>query len=732
MRARYVVSGIDGGPDGSVGLGIARSIRLFDPEASITGIGYSAMPSAVLSETAEHSGIFDETHVFPNWGTMHLGTWAAQLSEMTKEAVLIPGLALEARILAQELSQHANVLAPDESCLAQLGRPAQKLARALETPLPPSLAEHSITEVSKFMRQCEHGAWVRGEIGGGTRVGGTSAALSAGRQIAAMWGTPWYLEAHVPGQACSLAFAARDGALIDAVFMAATEVTSGGTPWAGNVTQPPPALNDRLRTVVAELRWTGGGTLDLIRTWNGDLRLLSVKPTFPSWIHGAALAGFNLVGSLLSCTPVRTESGNAAFTRLVVEAGTPAAAVAPTRERSASVPALLKCSAITSGQDSPGQDSTEEPAQAVAHLIRLLEQGAYERDSDTSSFALETSDFVRRATRLRETLGPETVIGYSIKTFPHPRLMATAAELGLVAEATSQHELDAGVRAGFARRDAVLNGPAKWWPTPEAAVCGTAFADSLDELRMLAAAHRPFPLELATVGVRLQPSFDSRFGIAMDSAEAIERVADQLGRTAARLGTSWGVHFHHAEAVVGRPVWHREVERLARITHLLADALGTPPAVVDVGGGWHAEDFEDYRTSVAAARSLFPTILDGTTRLATEPGRVLTQTAGIRYATVLARRTDAMECDVVVDIGDPEMSHALSFDRPVAVLRDGTWTPLRRGTARVLGRTCQESDVLLTHVDTTDLRIGTTLAIGACGAYDFSMSYEFGRGAANG
>ncbi|RKN07602.1 hypothetical protein D7319_18240 [Streptomyces radicis] len=735
MRARYVVSGIDDGSNGSAGLGIARSIRLFEPNALIVGVGYSVVPSAL------HSEILDEMHCLPDWDEVRLDTWVAQLKDLASDSFLIPGLALEARLLARELPPSARLLTPDEHCVSRLGRPAERLSRLLDIPLPPSLDAHSVNEVSRFLRRREHGAWVRGELGGSQWVDRTPAALRAGQRIEATWGTRWYLEEHIPGQACSIAFAALDGELVDAVFMSTTEVANGGTTWSGEVTELSGALRDRLRTSLSELGWNGGGDVELIRTEGGELRLIAVKPTLPSWIYGAAAAGLNVVGSLISGSPARTESpSSAAFTRLVVESGTPSVGAgrlqragdsSPTgsRDRSATVPAFAKPRSVT---EEPEVDHPRDD-QATERLVEVLEKGSYETGGGSGSFAVDTSDFARRVARMRETLGPHTVIGYSVKTFPHPGLMTIAAASGLVAEATSQHELDAAVRAGFERRDAILNGPAKWWPTPTAAVCGVAFADSLDELRMLGdVGHRPFPLELKTVGVRLHPSFESRFGVEMDTADAIDQVAHQLTRTATLLDATWGIHFHHAEAIIGSAVWRREVERLARITRVLTDTIGSPPAVVDVGGGWHAEDFEDYCSSVAQARELFPSIRDGATRLVTEPGRVLTQYAGIRFATVLARRTDASECDVVVDIGDPEMSQAMTFDRPVAVLLDGRWTPLRRGTSRVLGRTCMESDVLLSNVDTTDLRIGTKIAIGSCGAYDYSMSYEFGRGSAHG
>ncbi|MGH3939875.1 MAG: hypothetical protein ACRDTG_14845 [Pseudonocardiaceae bacterium] len=707
---------------------------MFDPGASIVGVGYSIAPSALLSAT------LDEIHCFPDWDDVHLETWTAQVKDLTRESFLIPGLTLEARLLAREMPPSANLLTPGERCIPYLTRPAEKLSRLLDIPVPPSLDAHSASEVSKFLRRCEHGAWVRGELGGATWVARTPDALSAGQRIEASWATPWYLEEHVPGQACSIAFAALDGVLVDAVFMSTTEVTSGGTTWSGAVAELSGSLRDRLRASVFEMGWTGGSEVELVRTWSGELRLIGIKPRLPSWIHGATLAGFNVVGSLVSGSPVCTESSSAAFTRLVVESETPSvgagqfrwasnSVLASDRDRSTIVPKLAKGHSVAKERE---VDHARDE-QAVERLIGLLEQGSYERDGRDDSFVVDTSDFERRVARMRETLGPQTVIGYSIKTFPHAGLMTTAAELGLVAEATSQHELDAAVRVGFDQRDAILNGPAKWWPTPAAAVCGVAFADSLDELRMLGDdGRRHFRLELKAIGVRLQPSFKSRFGVEMNTADAIEQVAHHLGRTATLLDATWGIHFHHAEAIIGSAVWQREVERLARITQMLIDTIGSPPAVVDVGGGWHAEDFEDYCSSVAQARQLFPSILAGATRLATEPGRVLTQSAGIRFATVLARRTDASECDVVVDIGDPEMSQAMTFDRPVAVLLDGRWTPIRRGTSRVLGRTCMESDVLLSNVDTTDLQIGTTIAIGSCGAYDYSMSYEFGRGWAHG
>jgi len=54
---------------------------------------------------------------------------------------------------------------------------------------------------------------------------------------------------------------------------------------------------------------------------------------------------------------------------------------------------------------------------------------------------------------------------------------------------------------------------------------------------------------------------------------------------------------------------------------------------------------------------------------------------------------------------------------------------VRRGKAQLLGRLCMEHDVVAANVELpSTAQVGDILVFCDAGAYDRSMSYEFGRG----
>jgi diaminopimelate decarboxylase len=56
-----------------------------------------------------------------------------------------------------------------------------------------------------------------------------------------------------------------------------------------------------------------------------------------------------------------------------------------------------------------------------------------------------------------------------------------------------------------------------------------------------------------------------------------------------------------------------------------------------------------------------------------------------------------------------------------------SWLPVNRGTSRILGRLCMESDILYTAVEVPEnCSVGDLLVVFNVGAYDTSMSYRFG------
>jgi diaminopimelate decarboxylase len=318
-------------------------------------------------------------------------------------------------------------------------------------------------------------------------------------------------------------------------------------------------------------------------------------------------------------------------------------------------------------------------------------------------------------------------VGYSVKTNPHPALLALALEQGLLAEAITGAEFRHALGCGFRPRQIVLNGPAQGWP--EEAPAGEApfaiFADSLERLEALGAAgvHARF------LGPRLRTvPIASRFGI--DAGEFGEFSA-LSGLLARHPGPALGLHFHMASDVLGVPPWRELYAAALRWGCALEVASGRPVRCLDIGGGWFPDDF--FQVLVPAlpgmlheAKRLLPRLES----FVLEPGKALAQPAMALVTRVLEVRRRHGRAEAVVDGAISDLPQAFHYPhRLLAACRGGPPVPLAGGKGRVLGRNCMEFDGLATEVELPpELAPGDRLVFCDAGAYDATMAYAFGTG----
>ncbi|MFJ9420222.1 hypothetical protein ACIRPT_39640 [Streptomyces sp. NPDC101227] len=773
------VSGMHSGPNPSPGLSVARSLRLARPDLRIVGLDYSRESSGL------HSELLDDLVCLPAWREAHLTTWIEQVDRLLEpeDAVLIPCLDLEVRLLARELGSHDRILGPSKTALELVGKPPVEAAERLGLSFATYETDTSWEAVDRFIRRSPYGVWVKGQHYDAYRAYTAGAALALGDVVQRTWGGDWHLEAHVAGQECSIAFCALDGRLLDAVFITKAMVTTEGKTWAGEVAELDGPMHDRLADLIADAQWTGGGELELLRSWSGELTLMEINPRLPAWIHGASVCGANLPAAMVMgrvADPGRRLTPG--FTRVVEEIPvhpglgiTPIAWVAggishPGDKRHSGMPSLGQRRLVPS-EDAEADEGpvvsrpasaalsavTDAPvAETAAHLTETVGQvadtagrssgtaaptGGFEElldppgDAATPSRHLLLPLFTEQVRALRrevEGVG-RVLLAHSVKTCPQPAVLREAARLGMAAEAISLAELEAAERHGMAAERAILNGPAKWWPTTDRVRCFAFFADSLAELsRLHTLLDDGFQLQAEVVGVRVAPAgLVSRFGVPLHERDTMAETARLLGTLAERLGAGWGMHFHFAQSVLGAPRWQRECVAALSAADPLADQLGGPPAVVDIGGGWHVDDLSYLRASLEYVIAHGPAAArEGDPLWVMEPGKLLTQPSAAVVTQVLARRASHRGFDIVVDAAEGDMPEAPFHPHPVARFDGSRWVPLRPGRSWILGRSCMEHDVLSVRLDLTDVREGDHLAFGMCGGYDTSMAYDFGRGTA--
>ncbi|HZH31900.1 MAG TPA: ATP-grasp domain-containing protein [Pyrinomonadaceae bacterium] len=755
---KIYISGLYSGTNPQPGIGVARSLRLAYPNATLVGVEYSNRCSGI------HWTDIDETWLQRPWEELNLETYAADIKAILDGGALwISGVDLEIMWLASVFPEgHKNLLTPSSAALQKISKPAVEAHEGLPVRIPPFITtERSDWELHAFCRKHGWKVWLKGPYYEAVRTHGWDVFERVRTLLSRAWSTErLFLQTHVTGYEESVCFSAYQGELIDCVYMRKRELTEEGKTWAGDVTEVPEEIVTPLRRIVKELRWTGGAELEMVRDMAGQLWLLECNPRFPAWIHGSTIAGHNLPAVLVErATGVQAQRATTAaceeFTRIVLEIPVRSQFPLPSLPEPfpggighsmkhpsgtlALAERLHKLHIIEGEGDGDGTINVEAPTVPATFIDDLKTYDFAEMETPSWLFLESTaSDLFKRAADLAAKLSTPALTvtnAYSLKTNPDERLLRIAKESGFLAEAISLLEVQKALKTGFTPDQVILNGPGKWWPEgllPDAPI-HAVFCDSLPDLRRVVASLKSKELQSKIVGVRLRtPTVGSRFGIPVDTPDALKQLVDAI-ETLPR-DTTFGVHFHMASSNIGVGQWWHLYESVLRWCRSIETLSGRQIECLDVGGGWFPDDFhtesgDQFAKAISRARDFLPFVK----QIISEPGKAMAQPSMAVAMRLLEFEDSAEEVstEAVVDGSIAELP--MHFFQPHRILRQdrqtGEWQTLRHGKTHLLGRLCMEHDVVASNVELPEgVRPGDVLVFCDAGAYDRSMSYVFGRG----
>lgn len=741
------VSGLYSGTNPQPGVGIARSLRQGYPEAKLIGVEYSTRCSGI------HWRDFDEIWLQRPWSELDLDLHAAEIEKRLDEGGLwISSIDLEIAWLAERFpSGHRNLLAPTGCALKRVAKPAIEARDGLDVRIPEFVSTRlSDWELHAFCRKHDWKVWLKGPYYEAVRTPSWAELQHWRGVLSKAWATDdLYLQAHVTGYEESYMFCADRGELLDCVHMRKRDVTELGKTWAGDTAPLDEDAEERLRGIVRELEWTGGGELEMIRDANDDLWLLEWNPRFPAWVHGSTITGRNLPAALVesACGAAAEPTISIApeFTRVVVEI--PVRDEFPLGPLAEPLPGgvghsmkhpsgliefaqrLHKPKISSNGHAAMREHGPEPIPQSYLSDLRTFDLEGLETPASlyfekTANRAFRDAGHLIDASRSE----PRMSLAYSIKTNPDERLLRLAKQNGLLAEAISPLEAKRAVEVGFSTSEIVLNGPAKWWRRellPDGRY-RAVFCDSIEELERSAREVESGELRTSVLGVRLRtPNIVSRFGVPIDSPELFEKLIRHV-----RLipeSVDLGVHFHMASSGIGVGQWRGLFDSMLRWCASIETLTGRAIRCLDTGGGWFPGD-----RAVEGIRDCVAGMLPNVEEVIAEPGKALSQSSMALAMRVLEiRRFGGGYSEAVVDGSIAELPmHAfqphriLCFDHA-----SGQWHPLGRGRSMLLGRLCMEHDIVAANVALPDhAREGDVLVFCDAGAYDRSMSYVFGCG----
>lgn len=752
---KIYISGLYSGTNPQPGVGIARSLRLAYPAATLIGVEYSNRCSGI------HWQDFDEIWLQRPWEEINLEAHAGEIRKILDAGGLwISSIDLEILWLAEVFPNgHPNLLAPPLQALKSVAKPAIPAHQGLPVKIPTFVTtEISDWDLHAFCREHNWKVWLKGPYYEAVKTDNWTRFEEMRSLLSGAWATEkLFLQAHVSGYEESVTLCAYKGELIECVLMRKRDLTELSKTWAGDIGEVSEEIVEPLRKIIRRINWTGGAELEMVRDADGVLWLLECNPRFPAWIHGATITGCNLPALLVeSATEVPAQKTRAAaeeFTRVVLEIPVrPEFPLSPLPEPLAGrighslkhpsgllqfASRLHKTNGTRQGNGN-GAAAKAKPAKIPATYIEDLSEYDFAKIQTPASLFMKktATEFFHNAAALADELSTDKIKvsnAYSVKTDPDERLIKLALDNGFFAESISLLEAEKAVACGFKPEQIILNGPGKWWQRERlpAAPLYSVFCDSLEELKAVNEAIENGELKVKNLGVRLRtPNINSRFGIPVDTPEVFQKLIETV-RQMPRC-CDFGVHFHMASSNVGIGNWWHLFESMLRWCCSLEALGGRMIKVLDIGGGWFPEDMQ--KTSgerFRRATRLVPEFLPNVRQVISEPGKALAQPSMSLAMRILEIRrfTDDRQ-EIVVDGSIAELPMYFFYPHRILYRKaNGSWESLGRGKSRLLGRLCMEHDIVASNVELPDgAKEGDILVFCDAGAYNRSMSYVFGRG----
>lgn len=328
-------------------------------------------------------------------------------------------------------------------------------------------------------------------------------------------------------------------------------------------------------------------------------------------------------------------------------------------------------------------------------------------------------------------------IHYSVKANSTGAVLRLLRELGAGADIVSGGELQRARAAGFAPRDIVFSGVGKTDGELGAAIdagIGLLNVESESEAERLIGLATDRGVR-ARVGIRVNPDVTAdthpytvtgtkgvKFGVPVDRVVPLA-----LRLHAAGSATLVGLGMHIGSQIVSGEPYRSGGDRLAEIVEAVRAAGVDTLEVLDVGGGLGIayDGGEGEMDPAVFAAAVEPLARATGLPIACEPGRFLVGTAGVLLARVTDRKVAGGRTIIVTDAGMNDLLRPSLYQAAHPVRALGAPADAAAETVDVVGPVCETGDFLALDRPVAGAVPGAVLAVGAAGAYGFSMSSQY-------
>ena len=329
------------------------------------------------------------------------------------------------------------------------------------------------------------------------------------------------------------------------------------------------------------------------------------------------------------------------------------------------------------------------------------------------------------------------VVHYAVKANANPKILRIIREAGLGADCVSGGEIEASVKAGFARNKIVYAGVGKSDWEINLGLEHDIFCfnvESIPELEVineLAAAKG----KVARVAFRLNPNVgahthanittglaENKFGIAMRDMVSVIREAERLPNV-----KCVGLHFHIGSQILDMG----DFEALCNRVNELQDELERHRIRIEhinVGGGLGIDYAHPNRVSIPDFKSYFDTyakklkLRNGQT-LHFELGRAVVAQCGSLITRTLYIKEGATKKFAIVDAGFTDLIRPALYQAYHKIENITSEEPTE--AYDVVGPICESTDVFAKQIDLNRTKRGDLLAIRSAGAYGEIMASQY-------
>ena len=336
-----------------------------------------------------------------------------------------------------------------------------------------------------------------------------------------------------------------------------------------------------------------------------------------------------------------------------------------------------------------------------------------------------------------DAAGVRAHLHYSVKANSNLAVLALMRSLGAGADIVSGGELARVRAAGFDPAAIVFSGVGKTGPELEQALharVGLINVESAGEVELIGCLAPRFRAD-ARIGIRVNPDVTTtthpytqtgakgmKFGVPLDEVlDTALRVQATPGLVLRSLGMHLGSQIGSAEP------YEQGAATLAELVAAVRAAGIDTLESVDVGGGLGIAytDRRDALDPAAFAAAVAPLQRATGCTVLVEPGRFLVGNAGVLLTRVLYRKVSGGRVILVADAGmgdllRPSLYHA---EHPIAIVSPDPGTD--EELVDLVGPICETGDFLALGRTLPHVEPGALLAIGAAGAYGFSMSSQY-------